>query len=279
MIQNTKRQHYVWQHYLKAWTYKGKLWCKRNNEIFNTATINIAQERYFYEAIPLNKAELELILVLIGKMHPSAYKTLCTTLDVYIATSHGDEVLRKNGLEKYHSLVEDKAVSIINKIREGDIAILEEGNNRINFSYFIGCQYTRTKNMKLKDLILPSDMKIPKEFIDCDFNKIANVLTFLLADTIGNWIYSEAEYSLIRNETQIEFITCDQPVFNLLAIPGIIPSSFELYYPLSPSYALYIAKAKNRNEIREDKEIIQYNEYIKSISYEYVFAKSREMLS
>lgn len=42
-----KRQHYVWQHYLNAWTNEKKqIWCKQRNKIFVTSTENIGVESF-----------------------------------------------------------------------------------------------------------------------------------------------------------------------------------------------------------------------------------------
>ena len=57
MYNDVKKQHYVWEFYLKAWRFEGnKVWCNRNGNVFNTSTENVAQERRFYEITPLTKS-------------------------------------------------------------------------------------------------------------------------------------------------------------------------------------------------------------------------------
>jgi len=279
MLPNTKKQHYVWQYYLKAWALENKIWCKRDGKIFNPSTEGVAQERYFYEAIPLYPYEIDLVNALISKLHPTAYETIRSTLQVYIETSLGDENLRRNGLEKYHSLVEEKAVPILSALREGDKNILSIEQNRINFSYFIGCQYTRTKKIRKRDLNPPKNMEVPKPFKECDFNKVSYVMSFLLADIIGNWANSCAVFNLLENNSDLEFLTCDQPVFNFLAKDGEEPHQFKLYYPLSPKFALFISNNEIEKNINSKDKVLIYNNYIKSISSEFLFARNKELLS
>lgn len=55
--QITRRQHYVWQYYLKSWTLNNKTWVKRGNKIFNTSTKNIMVKKDFYKVHKLNSYE------------------------------------------------------------------------------------------------------------------------------------------------------------------------------------------------------------------------------
>ncbi|MDB6103184.1 MAG: hypothetical protein JWO52_3183 [Gammaproteobacteria bacterium] len=63
----TRRQHYVWQAYLEAWTTpKGKanqLWClrRKNFEPFLTDTKNVAVERDFYRVRDLHEGDAEFV--------------------------------------------------------------------------------------------------------------------------------------------------------------------------------------------------------------------------
>ena len=56
-----KKQHYVWKNYLRPWTENNKIWCLRQGEKFCTSPDNIALQRFFYQAEPLNLNELEYI--------------------------------------------------------------------------------------------------------------------------------------------------------------------------------------------------------------------------
>lgn len=278
MIPCVKKQHYVWQHYLKAWIVDGKIWCKRNNSVFNTSTENIAQERYFYEAKPLSGPEKHLIGKLIDGFHPSAHHLLKSTFNAYIVTSEGNEHLRRNGLEKFHSIVEGKVVPILDELRNGNLDILKKDQIRIDFSHFLGRQYTRTKKIKEKRINIPDSVAVPEPFKTCDFKKVSEVMSFLLADNIGNWIHSTATFNLLRNDTPINFITGDQPIYNLLAKEHEEPTEFELYYPITPKMALLISKDVKGTIINRSEEVIRFNDYIRRIAHESIFADSQQLL-
>lgn len=60
MEEKKRKQHYVFQAYLRAWSTNGKIWCLRNKcDIFCTSSINIAQERDFYRIYPINADEIK----------------------------------------------------------------------------------------------------------------------------------------------------------------------------------------------------------------------------
>lgn len=279
MISVVKKQHYVWQHYLKAWTIDGKIWCKRNNLQFNTSTENIAQERYFYEAKPLSSEEITLICRLIEGFHPSAHPLIKSTFKVYLEISQGDKHLRRNGLEKFHSIVEGKVVPIIDELRESNLDTLTDDQNRVDFCHFLGRQYTRTKKIREKTIEIPDTITVPEPFKTCDFKKVSEVMSFLLADNIGNWIHSNAKINLLVNNTNINFITGDQPIYNLLAKDNEEPTEFELYYPISPKLALLISKHPKDIILKTEKTVIKLNNYIKQIAYESIFTDTKELLS
>jgi hypothetical protein len=56
-----RRQHHVWQHYLKSWTTDGRIWCLRDGNIFQTNTTKVAVERDFYKIPELTPEDIALI--------------------------------------------------------------------------------------------------------------------------------------------------------------------------------------------------------------------------
>ncbi len=56
---NAKNQHYVWQHYLNAWTVDGTFCCyrQRDKKLFATQPKVVASESYFYEVQQLTDAD------------------------------------------------------------------------------------------------------------------------------------------------------------------------------------------------------------------------------
>jgi Protein of unknown function (DUF4238) len=64
-----KKQHYVWQRYLRLWTEKEKIYCYRKyeNKLFDTNTGSIANETFFYRIDRLSKADLTYVEMLISR--------------------------------------------------------------------------------------------------------------------------------------------------------------------------------------------------------------------
>jgi hypothetical protein len=277
MEKNIERQHYVWRKYLRAWTVDNKLWCKRGTSIFNPAPENIALERFFYEVEVLSLPEFKLILKFIEQLPSANHELLVEHLMLY-CTCSDTEFLKKNGLEKFHGIFENLAVPTLDALRTGNLTVLQEEQTRINFCKFIGRQYTRTKKMNPNvPSTFPPNIPVPEEFISCDMAKVRKVMTFLFSDSIGNWAYSSGKFSLLK-APQKSFITCDQPISNTKAIKGQQPIDIELFYPLSPEYALLISIDEQGERELAPEEEASWNQYIRSTAYQMIFANRRDLL-
>jgi len=96
MEDKKRKQHYVFQSYLSAWTINDKLWCVRiGGAPFNTSTLNIAQERDFYRLRPLNDNEKRLYNLLLLKTQTDTKKAFLDHIDHYLLPL---EMLKKTRL-------------------------------------------------------------------------------------------------------------------------------------------------------------------------------------
>jgi hypothetical protein len=267
-----KKQHYVWKNYLKPWSTNGQILCNRKNKIFNTSLENIGEKRFFYESIPLNKSELDYVTSFFRIAHPSAIKYLSELLKLYIITSDSNEYTKKCGIEDFHSLVESNAIIILEKIYNKDLTFFEDSELRKRFGFFIGCQYTRTSNMR--DRISQAPLKVSS---DISKEKISKVYSLYFADMIGSWIYLKSKIRLIfNNSDSISFITSDQPIINTRADSKgeNPPTEFELFYPITPQIAISISENDSPNEVLNEMEVKNYNKLITEHSYEQLYAKN-----
>jgi len=279
METNIINQHYVWRHYLKPWLTDGKIWCARDGKIFKRNIEKLAKEKYFYKAEPLNDNEKQIIQSVIASMDSLGHDLLNNTFSIYIEASNGSEFERNNSIESYHSFIEKCAIPILDCLYKDDFKFLENDLSKTIFASFIASQYTRTK--KGRDSITMAFQAISHlhdypENINTD--KIGNVLALILAESIGNWIFTDAKLSILENKSSIGFLTSDQPVYNLHANTSeeLIPiNDFELFYPITPQKAL-ILKRELHNE--EDVDVNHYNNFIISVAREYIFAKTEEEL-
>jgi hypothetical protein len=283
----TKRQHYVWRNYLEAWANNGQICCLRDRtQLIKTNLMNIAQEKYFYEAIPLNREEFEFIAKFINSLDPTAHALMWSNFDNYnLCANSPEELFRKEGLEDYHSLIEKLGIPIIEKIYKHDLSFFYNEKEKNDFSAFIGFQYSRTKKMR---------ENIRKSFTIQKFtplfppqmrpNILANAFNFLFSDIIGNWVSSNAKILLIINQSNSDFITGDQPVINLRATSlesGIPTTSTELYYPISPKLAILLSETFTETEliINNDDKIHYYNNFTYNNSVSQVYAANVDSLN
>lgn len=265
-----KQQHYIWKYYLKPWTVDDKICCLRNGNSFLASLNNIAQIRYFYEAEPLNESELDYIKSFILNLHPSAWETQFGYLNMYIKASLGDEYLRTSGIEDYYFDVEKKFTPILNLLYEGDISYHNDRISRGDLSLFLGTQYARTN--KMREGYKTLDLGYSEKF---DMNKIGRVMALLFGDLIGQYIFSNFGPILLVNETKVDFITGDQPVLNTcfdLNQPLKV-DNIELYFPISPQYAIYLSRNKATKQVVSEEEVIKYNKLIVLHSKEQIYAK------
>lgn len=270
-----KNQHYVWKHFLKPWTSNNKICCLRNGKTFNTSLDNIANRRYFYESTPLNEDEFKIILSFIDHLHPTAKASILNLFKIYyISANSSDNYLNKCGIEDLHGIVESNFIPVLDKLHELDMSFLNNEEEKNTFSFFIGCQYSRTN--RIRNNYMTSKMPIPD---NVNRENLAKVLSLLFADIIGNWVYSNSKFCLIRNESKLNFITGDQPIINLkdTGNPDVAPTEFELFYPITPTIAILLKRENSEQiTIKDDTEIIKYNKLIRNNSIEQLFALKQE---
>jgi len=179
-----------------------------------------------------------------------------------------------------HTSIEHTAINIISLLLKEDMSWLKDEQSKINFSRFLGTQYTRTnRNHSILSGKLSS---LPERKEQLNPEKLAKVFALLMGDTIGNWIYSLGQFTLIKNNTSLDFITGDQPVFNLDMNDGQElepPKDFKLYYPLAPNLALLVSKEIQINKEVSIKEVEKYNDFIVLSSYEQIYSQQKESLA
>jgi hypothetical protein len=272
-----KSQHYVWKHYLKPWTTNGQVNCFRDGKPFKTSPDNIAQQNYFYKSNPINIEEIEFAQYYIGKLDPTAKESLSNLLRLYYITANTDDYLMKCGIEDFHGIVETNFIPLLAKLYKVDLSFMERIKEKNDFSFFIGCQYSRTNNMRSR--LTNSKITIPENVNKENFAKI---FSLFMAAIIGNWVYSKARLQFLNNLTSEHFITSDQPVFNLKGTGSteIEPSEFELFYPISPTQAIILSENNIQPliEIEDVKKAKWFNRKIHQNAKEQIYAKNEEDL-
>jgi len=266
-----KQHHYIWKEYLKPWTTQNRICCLRNGQSFQASLDKIGKKRFFYESQKLGPVEIEFLTALIRNAIPNVAASMKTILELYIQISNSsDEYQIKCGIEDLHMLVENYGKNCLNKLRNGNMEFLKNDREKHQLSLFLGVQYMRTN--KMRQNLNPEEL----ENKNLDLEKLSVILPFIYGEIIGKWIYNVGQVSLLINETKLNFITGDQPIFNTKATQDNSNelTLFELYYPISPKYAIFIDKEKEERIVLKEKEVRAYNKLMEKHSLEQLYAKN-----
>lgn len=302
-MQITIKQHYVSQFYLKAWVYDGKkkLFCLMNNKIFPSNIENLAQERYFYETKEINSEEIDFLKNIIYKNDNS--ELVKSYLDFINISNNSFRLMKISNLvegmdsekverifkkdlkehhENYFAELEDKSAPLFKKLIEGDKSFLNNREQKKFFLLYISAQYFRTKSMKSNLENITDKMKYTKyENVNIEniFPHIAVYFSISFASNIN-----EKNYNIvfIKNLTDEDFITCDQPIINIWKAKNLEKEKIEeveLYIPIAPKLAILISKTISYDlEIFDVEEVKEYNSHIINFSLEQIFANKKEQL-
>jgi len=190
------------------------------------------------------------------------------------------EVAIANLNENYHAAIEKNFWPYLESIKNRDFSFYEDPQKASGFFHGLYVQYLRTKAVReracQKESVLFDDME-----------RVWDVMSHILAVEAGASFFSsrrEFQLLVLDNNTQVPFITSDQPIINRLTPGGgwEVPEKMELYYPLSPTQAmLYLEKATCIEGISANvsiDEAHQYNMMMLDHSAFRVFSNSEEYL-
>jgi hypothetical protein len=296
----TRKQHYVWEHYLRAWAIDGQVWCQRKGAIFHTSTENVGQSRDFYRLKEISASDVQAVKLLVSRMGEHTreaalgwvphFRSVHQLKAAWDASGREDRTVEAeldaaiNDFEEdLHARIERNALPVLRALREGDGRVLESDENFVNFAWFIGAQYMRTPRIQ-RDAIAGAAGTIP----GLDIEATWGLLRTIFATNLGASFYVRRRtlrLVFLEAPGEKEFLTGDQPIVNTRAVglPGTEPpAELELYYPIGPGLALLLdfdqpTASSERTTVGEDK-LVEYNRMIVDASDEQVYARSREAL-
>ncbi len=250
-----RRQHHVWQRYLKSWAVDNQIYCLKDSAIFATNTTNVAVERDFYKLQKLTPSDFALIEnLIVAPAHPLAKQNhrnllMQFTLPARFVEENRDrlrnldkieellDVHHTNVLEDYHAGIEDWFLPILEDILRGDLSFYESNDRCIAFLYFICTQHMRTKGIKERSIERVEGRN------GQDLRRIWDLAVLMFAYNIGMGLFLERKkrkLALVENRTDVPFITGDQPIINLHGDGIRPPEELCFYYPVSPKLALIL---------------------------------------
>jgi hypothetical protein len=249
------RQHHVWQHYLEPWTAGGKIFCLIDGKPCRPNTKNVAVERHFYKLQRLTEKDLiclKLFIIDTGPSHakplhreflalllgPRAfveqYRHMLKNPEEMEAELEKQEI---NVLEDYHAGIENSFAKMLEAIKKGDISFYNNDAECILFARYMATQYMRTKGIKVRMI------EMFQQKMGVDISRIWDIASLMQAVNIGCSLFlgrKRQQLVLVRNNTDVEFITGDQPVVNLHGGGDgtKAPTNLCMYYPIGPRTAL-----------------------------------------
>lgn len=296
-----RKQHYVWEHYLKAWATNGRVWCLQGGRHFCTNTDNLANERDFYRLEEMSHVDLAFVeRIAIEPLSPDLQKMargwIAPFNELFVMRrqyeARGEklpefedllDVAINNFEEDMHAEIETSAVTFLADLRDERAAFLDDEANFILFARFIAAQYMRTPAIMNRALDAVGDM-----FPGFNMGAAWGLLRTIYATNIG--------FALFRRRTSLcitfldagsttPFITGDQPMVNVRAAgtpSGSVPTEFELFYPLSPRLGVLLdfdgpERATVRRQL-SDAETAKFNGMIAERSVKQLYGASKQAL-
>ncbi len=296
-----RHHHYVWRNYLRAWAPDEYIWCCRKGEIFRPNLMGVGQKRDFYKLKKLTPTDISYIRKIA--VDPSRGKLKEANeewINIFNSVDNFRDYFEKNGIhhpdvekaleevehnleENYHAKIEANAICHIDSILREDISFYDSDDGCMHFAYYICMQYMRTN--KIQESIVRNFANFNQFNIENSWPVMRHIFTTNMA-----WsFFAERErfkMVLIKNNTDIPFITGDQPVINTYAQEKLghdIIKEIELYYPVSPKLAILISEKEHfKNETKfcaYEQEVERYNKAICKSSHEQIYADSEETIS
>ena len=304
-INKKHNQHTVWKHYLKPWTTSGKLYCLHNHSKKTHQSLNnLGVKRKFYTVDEWTDSDAEFIKeyiidrlenavkpwainYLVNYIKPFEKRKLCKQLfgeDSEKFKTSDIEVY--NNAENLHHNIENIGRPYLEKLYISDTSFYSNEHDRRDFYAFVMVQYLRTR--KIKERLIEGITSEGYPQLKPITPNIANtwpIATILLAmNSAHNLTYNvDTHLQLIHNNSNIPFITSDQPTINLKSKNGNLDDvidELELYYPITPNIAIIISegnKSLHPNQLTEDA-VQNLNDAIASASHMQVYSNKEHIL-
>ena len=297
----TRRQHYVWRHYLAEWQNDSpQVSVLMNERLFRSNPSNIMVERDFYslQLKAPNDGKYLRMFLMSSRTPPDLRRSHDRFIAICEKCSYANALIQSNPSipatekkiaqdiaiefeEKLHCQIERDATPILQSLRTQDRRVINSEETAMPFFNFIAHQYLRTK--VLRDSIQNG----LSEFIPQDVaQRIRNVYCHCIASNLGASLYrdrSTFELIFVHASSPTEFITGDQPIVNILGtFDERETHELALYYPLSPTLGTILApKSLNMaaNVLRSSNVTTAWlNDLIARVSKRYLVASSDETL-
>ena len=198
--------------------------------------------------------------------------------------------------EDYHSLKEQQALSLIESLKNGDISFYYDSierapiemNDASKFIHFVVIQYFRTKKLRkqIQDVIIKNIERFRMNQMGININNInaehilGPIIFFLQSQLTDSLRRDKVKLILLKNKTNIPFITSDQPVFNIYFSHSNIPKKLLFFYPISPQRAVLLGETQITEKVVEvqENEVKKYNDKMAGFAGDFLFSSNENVL-
>ena len=196
-------------------------------------------------------------------------------------------VTASNAVEDFYAQSETEFSPFLEAMRNGDLSFAQgDANNLPRFFHFIAQQQGRTKNTEERVLRAWSCTGPAAGLRIKDPRAAFSILRHVFANSVGFYLYAaryDLRFVLYKASANDRFLTTDQPVINLVATEDDFtpPESLDLFYSISPTYALRISPigaVGTFNERIADTDVRYFNRRLLEHSRALVISSSREQL-
>lgn len=296
-----KRQHFVWRRYLRSWCIKDDIitaYFKSRDSLVNTNLMNIGQSRYFYQMEVLSPSEIQFAKSFIDSCHNkdvaeygywmlSMYERFSEMYkmkdDKDIRSAYPDlderlEDIQKNTFEHLQGKFEPLGEALLSCKSTRDLEDVIS-NKPYDALFYLTIQYFRTRTMKDRVSEGMSDRPEIANIAEKTNPLISFVMSLL-------FVYNAARrqdytFILVNNDTNISFITGEQPVINTVAEEvdeNGYSKDLEFYYPISPKLAYLVTFGKSCNKVENivvNEEWVNFhNKLIWKYSEDQIYAQN-----
>ncbi|KFX71093.1 hypothetical protein TMS3_0103895 [Pseudomonas taeanensis MS-3] len=280
-LEAKKRHHHVWAKYLARWGNgtKNVFYTTKTGKFAHDSVRAIVADDYFYKTTALSSKHVEVIKSFSLQSPDHLHQQHMSYLNDFLKMQQVEEIYRKSGfqnreaelrlhamkcnpLENLHASHEEMARPVLAALADERLDVLRDKQRMIEFMAFFGHQISRTKTFRdgvIKVLSRRNAMEI--EVADAMVHAWW-FLSYMFGMNIGLSLYLDrhnARHALLVNDTNMPFITSDQPVVNVhscISETGFAaPTHADFYYPISPRVAYIICDSErfteDKNEVDE----------------------------
>ena len=267
-----KKQHYVSQFYLKAWSKnKDHIYaCDLKSQPFLVRTNATAYSNFFYRVSPLSIegiAALKNIAQMLHAENTIIYKKIIQSInrivfkgELFKRTScakqdqsydETNELLKEfktNIIEEYFAYFENKASPIIKKILESEEIYINKQEYK-NLLFFITLQLLRSK--KVLDRANSEFKKYHPILTNDEMYTISIYVSLIMSEKLSQSLNNDLNtLHIVKNRTNVNIITSDNPCVNY-KFHESNNTEFECILPISPYIYLILKENPYSEEIKK----------------------------